>query len=269
MTANNSGEDAPRDVPGAPGSEDPDLEAMEALERETALAAGQDRFPVLINVLMDYFVSSDKSLDFLERYQRFGENSAEFEGLAEEIRDAIRNPRASAPAVNAVLNSSLTQQEVRSMLSELLDQMLEQGEYSPDALEQADEEARAARPSPDAMLDYYAKRPVAIPIKGLKQYKLPLWAWGGISLVLILIGVGLLYIPWPEFLLSIPYAFVGIGVLGLGFTVVAMLGLREEIQNPAKEAARAALKEEAQAKREAKQEARGGTLSDRIRRTLS
>lgn len=269
MTANLPGDDSPRENVDASLPGDPSVEDA-VLAREAVIDQYQGRFPVIINVLDDYFVSSDRSLEFLEKYQKHGEARAEFEGLAEEIRDAIRNPKESTPLINAVLGSSLASSESRSMLSELLDQMLEQGDFSPQALEEADEQARAERKRPDAetMFDYYANRKFAIPFKSLRKFEYPLWAWLAGSAVVFLFGIGLGYLPWPEFMRFLPITFLAIGILGIAFCIVAMLGLRDEILNPDKEEKREREKAEFREKRDAK---RGDkeSLASRVRRTLS
>lgn len=270
MTANLSGDESPYENDEASPSSTPSVEEEAVLAREAVIEEHQGRFPVIINVLTDYFVTSDKSLVFLEKYQKWGEARAEFEGLAEEIRDAIRNPRESTPLVNAILGSSLSQQESRSMLSELLDQMLEQGDFSPQAIEDAEEEEqeKRKRPDPDDMFTYYARRKFALPIKSLKKYSLPMWMWLAGSVGVLLFGVLLGYIPWPDFLNWFPLTFIALGILGVAFCLVAMLGLRDEILHPDKEKERDKEKEDFRSKREEK---RGNkeSLSERIRRTLS
>lgn len=271
MTANPSGDETPRESVDATPSHTPLNEGEALLDRQAVMDEYQGRYPVIINVFTDYFVTADKSLDFLDRYQKQGERRAEFEGLSEEIRDAIRNPKESTPLVNAVLGSSLTQQQSRSMLSELLDQMLEQGDFSPEAVEEAaEEETLTGRKRPDAetMFSYYAKRKFAIPIKNLKQYEFPLWWWLAGSGGLLLFGVGLGYLPWPEFLRWFPITFVAVGIIGVAFCLVAMLGLRDEVLNPDKEARREKEKEEFYQKRAEKKGNKEG-LADRIRRALS
>ena len=269
MNANLPGDGSPRDNVDAPSRDDSPIEDA-VLAREDVLDQYQGRFPVIINVLDDYFVSRDRSLEFLEKYQRHGESRAEFEGLAEEIRDAIRNPKDSTPLVNAILGSRLTSAESRSMLSELLDQMLEQGDFSPQALEDADKQAKEERKRPDAgtMFDYYAKRQFAIPVKNLRKFEYPLWVWLGGFAGLFLFGIGLGYIPWPEFMRFLPITFLAIGTLGIAFCIVAMLGLRDEILNPDKEEKREREKAKYREKREAKRESKE-SLASRIRRTLS
>lgn len=257
----------PEDGTPRVNADDADPVAEAALARQAILDESQARFPVLINVLTDYFVTADKSLLFLDRYQKQGERRAEFDGLAEEIRDAIRNPRVSTPVVNAVLGSGLTPQQARSMLSELLDQMLEQGDFSPEAMDAADaeERSRRQRPDADAMFAYYAKRRYAIPIGPLRKYNLPMWLWLAGSVAVLVFGVGLSYIPWPDFLTWFPVTFIGIGVVGVAFCLVAMWGLRDEVLNPDKEERRAKEKAEFQSKRDAKRTDKG-SLSDRVRR---
>lgn len=269
MTTNLPGDESPHENADAPTLGASSVED-DYLAREEIVDQYQNRFPVIINVLNDYFVASDKSLDFLAKYQKYGESRAEFEGLAEEIRDAIRNPKESTPLVNAVLGSALTSRESRSMLSELLDQMLEQGDFSPQALEEADQEIQAERKRPDAdvMVTYYARRKFAIPVKSLKRFEYPLWKWLAGSAVVVAFGVALGYLPWPDFMLFLPITFIAVGAIGLAFCAVAMLGLRDEILNPDKEERREQEKAEFRKKRDEK---RGDkeSMAERIRRTLS
>lgn len=269
MTANLPGDESPHENVDASPAGDPSVEDA-VLAREAVIDQYQGRFPVIINVFNDYFVSSDRSLDFLEKYQKHGESRAEFEGLAGEIKDAIRNPKDSTPLVNAVLGSSLTSPESRSMLSELLDQMLEQGDFSPQALEEADEQVKSERKRPDAeaMVSYYARRKFSVPIKSLKRFEYPLWMWLAGSVAVLLFGVGLGYLPWPEFMRFLPITFLALGVIGVAFCIVAMLGLRDEILHPDKEENREREKADFRAKRDAKRENKE-SLADRIRRTFS
>lgn len=270
MTANFSGDETPQEHADDSLPRDPSVEGETVLERENVLKEYQGRFPVIINVFEDYFVTNDKSILFLERYQKQGEARAEFTGLKDEIMDAIRNSRESTPLVNSILRSKLTQQEARSMLSELLDQMLEQGDFSAEAMEAADEEAREnrQRPDPDDMFAYYAKRKFAIPVKSLKKFEYPLWMWLAGSAGVLVFGVLLGYIPWPEFLNWFPITFIALGVIGVAFCLIAMLGLRDEILHPDKEERREKEKSEFLDKREDKRKNKD-TLADRVRRTLS
>lgn len=267
MTANLPGDEAPHENADA-SPQGASVVNEDVLAREAIIEQHQGRFPVIINVLTDYFVTKDRSLDFLTKYQKQGEARAEFEGLSAEIKDAIRNPRESTPLVNAVLGSSLTAQESRSMLSELLDQMLEQGDFSPEAMADADEEETRERPDPDAMFSYYARRKFAIPFGALKKFQYPLWMWLAGSGGVLLVGLGLGYLPWPDFMRFIPITVLVLGVLGVAFCLVAMLGLRDEVLHPDKEKTREKEREAYNKKREDKRGEKT-SLADRIRRTLS
>lgn len=269
MTANLPGDESPHETADTSSAGETPIEDA-VLAREAVIDQYQSRYPVIINVLNDYFVVSDRSLEFLDKYQKQGESRAEFEGLAEEIKDAIRNPKDSTPLINAVLGSSLTSPESRSMLTELLDQMLEQGDYSPEALDEADGAApgETKRPDAETMVSYYAQRKFAIPIKKLKQYEYPLWMWLAGSIGVLLFGLGLGYLPWPDFMRFLPTTFLVIGVIGVAFCIIAMLGLRDEILHPNKEENREREKAEFRAKREEKRAGKE-SLTERIRRTLS
>lgn len=269
MTTNFPGDDELRETADTtPSGGYPEEDTV--LSREAVLDQYQDQYPVIINVFTDYFVVADKSAQFLERYHKYGEGRAEFEGLAAEIRNAIRNPKRSTPLVNAVLGSQLSAPEARSMLSELLDQMLEQGDYSPEAVENAERETKehGERPDAETMVAYYARRKVAIPVGKLREYEYPLWGWLAGASGVLLFGVLLGYIPWPSWLSFIPLTFLALGVLGVLVTLLAMLGLRDEILHPDKEERRAREKAEYRKKRNEKREGKE-SLADRVRRSLS
>lgn len=234
---------------------EPDVEATEAPSAEAL-----SRFPVLIGVLEEYFVGRDRTSSLLKKYHRVGEESAEFEGLSEELRDAVRNPRVATPVVNQVLGSSVSHVEMRTMLSDLRDQLLQTGEFSPEALDDARNEAvrteKSSKPTPNEMLDYYARRKFAVPfVPWFKDHPFPLYYYLVVGVAVLLVGIGLGQIPWPSWMEWLPTMFSAVGIILTGFSVISMASLRGEIANPESEATREG-REEFHSKREAKREAK-------------
>lgn len=193
--------------------------------------ADLDRFPVFVAALETYF--PDNSLDMLANYHQYGEESSEFQGLDAELVDAIAHPRVSIPVVNYILGSSFTPQDGRRVLAELRDQLLQRGAFSAENL--AEERARqekAADREDEARetIDYAYKRAVTIPVGPLRKHPIQLrWMFIG-GAALIIVASLLFYIPWPSWLLWIPWAPMGIGIIAVFFSGVAMTGLRTEVR---------------------------------------
>lgn len=207
-------------------------------------------FPVLSTMLATYF-GTGKELLFLERYEKFGEGTAEFAGLQDDLRLAIRSPKRAAREVNAVLGTELDPQTMRGQLVELLDQITASGAWSPEVIEEAEAEERDARPDPEDVLAYYFTRKVSLPASLGKaaRFKIPLWGllFGGFVLLGLGIAVGSL--PLPSWLAWVSLVPLVVGLLTVAFTAVAMLGLRTEIRNPEREEARRKAREEMEEKR--------------------
>lgn len=214
-------------------------------------------FPVLAMMLSTYFATG-KDLLFLERYERFGESSAEFAGLADDLRAAIRHPQRATREVNAILGTDLDVPTMRGQLAELLDQITGAGQFSEEAQAEAEAEAEEKRATPDEMLDYYAARRVSLPAftGSLSRFEFPLWSVLAAGFVSIALGLGIGNLPLPDFLGWIPGMFSIVGLVIIGFTAMAMLGLRSEIRNPDREEKRRAAREEDAAKRAEKRERR-------------
>lgn len=232
---------------------------------------GSERFPVLAAILDEYFAHGDRSSALMKKYHRAGESISEFEGLSDELRDAVRTPQASTPVVNAVLGTALTRAEARSMLSDFRDELLQQGEFAPEYIEEEErekrEERRNSRPTTDELLSYYARREVAIPLlPWFRDHPFPLFYYLGAGVVLLFIGIGLGQVPWPSWMNWLPLLFLVGGVLVAGLAAVAMLLLRGELLNPEPEdeyAARQEFKQQRNERREAR--ADKPSVADRVR----
>lgn len=220
-----------------------------------------DRFPVFVAVLETYF--PDRSLDLLARYHQYGEESSEFQGLDDELADAVAHPRTSIPVVNHVLGSDFTPTDGRKVLAELRDQLLQRGQFSAENLaEETARQEQAADREDEAreIIDEAYKRPVAIPLGRLRNHPIQLrWMFLG-GAALIIIASFLLYIPWPSWLLWIPWAPMGVGIAAVFFSGVAMTGLRAEIRERRDAIANGLAPDEEPPKK---------TLRDRMRNMLS
>lgn len=244
-----------------PGSEDVD---------STVDSVGVDYtesvdYPVLQYVLLSYFGSAeyrrpDRSQTFVEKYLEHGEGSAEFTGLAAELRKAIRAPKSATPMLNEALGIELEPLEVRNHLAALLDQITQQGDFDVDAAQEKaareKAEAQAQAPTPDDLLDNYFWRKVRIP--GMKGREVSLWMLLVGGFMIGAIGIGLDRLTLPPWLDWISVLFIVAGLLIIGLTAAAMRGLREELRRPEKEAKRASEKAAADAKRAARRSERRG-----------
>lgn len=204
-----------------------------------------DRFPLLAGVMETYFTRPNGNIDFLTAYEVRGEASVEFDGLAAEMKDAVRNPRPATRVINHVLPGlDLTHGTVRQQMIELLDQM--QG-IAPDETT-TDEEPEAL--SVDALYDEWLFRRVRVlPIGKFADREFPLWQIFLAGLVVLLIGTGLgVFIPWPGFLIWIPTMIRTIGGVALAGSAVAMLIFRSNARRPERVAEREQERKAAMAK---------------------
>lgn len=242
-------------VASEPGSENPG-----PLTDSKGVAAYTESldYPVLQYVLLNYFGSAalrraDRSSEFVEKYQVYGETTSEFEGLAAELGKAIKSPQSATPMLNEALGTDLEPFDVREHLSSLLDQITNRGEFDDGAAAEreriAQEATAAVAPSPDDLLNNYFWRKVRIPVPILRDHEIPLWMMLVAGFVIAGLGIGLANLPLPGWLSWIPLMFIVLGLVVVGLTAGAMRGLREELRRPEKEARRAAEQEEAAAKR--------------------
>lgn len=243
-----------------------DEEIVAALDK-LEIPESQD-FPLLQRVLLLYFRHYSgvrrRDVAFIKRYQRTGENSVEFEGLADEIRKAIKSASLATPMVNEALDTALTREQVRRHLVSLLDQMLKKGEFSEEEMKAKKQEEAEAKATPQELLDGYLFRRVN-PFPGrFRAIYFPVWQAFAASFGSIVVGVLLAtYIPWPQWLRWLPVLFMSVGLVGLAITSVAMTSLRDELRNPKKEEDRQKAKEALSLKK-----ARAAERAERWRKLL-
>ena len=192
--------------------------------------ASADKFPVLRALLEAYFVDRDAGVEFVARYHKHGESSAEFTGVADELRYAIKHPREATPVVNELLGLDLSVSDMRSTLSDLLDQMTQQGDYDP-ANVTADEPEEEG-PSTEEVMDYWLLRRITLPIKPLRDKPIPLWLLLVVALGIFLIGLGLGSLQLPSALAWLPLLLQGLGIVATLAIGGGMLTLRREITHP-------------------------------------
>ena len=223
-------------------------------------------FPVLQGILLTYFprtdshgrkVRADNQSEFLDRYARDGEAAAEFAGLAEELRSAVRHPKSATPVVNEALGTDIPPMEMRRYLAELLDQITQSGQFDPEPAEQdAEEDARSQRePTPEELLDHYFRRKVRLPWgpESLTRYRVPLWSVLLSGFAIGGAGLGLSQFEAPSWIGWFPYSLIALGFVIIAVSSTAMRGLREELKAPEREARRERAKAEAQASKERRQ----------------
>lgn len=219
-----------------------------------------DEFPVLQQVLRRYFLDlgpawRGRDGAFIKRYHKLGEDDIEFEGLADEIKEAIRFPKRATPMLNATLNLDLTVEQVRRHMQDLHNQMLERGQYSAEAKQAAKQAKKDAEPTAQEVSGAYWFRRIN-PIPGRRDVFFPAWYALAFFVGLMILGVVLkTYVPFPSWLEWVPAPMMGVGLVGMGVTAFGMRGMRDEVVHPEREQDRAKAKERA-AKRRADQEER-------------
>lgn len=217
-------------------------------------------FPVLQGILLTYFRREGDDVKFLKRYARDGETSAEFAGLADELREAIRYPKRVTPMVNAALELRVQPMEMRRHLADLLDQITRSGEYDSNDADVTPAENEHTSPEPDELLDYYFRRKVQLPWGLLGERKVPLWSVWISGFAIGGFGLALAQLPWPSWLDWFPITFIALGLVIIGVSSVAMSGLRQELKAPEKEARREQARAAADAKKKGRKEQRSKWL---------
>lgn len=193
------------------------------------------RYGVLTPVLMTYFVPG-RELDFLRLYEQYGETRAEFAGLDADLKRAIQEPKHAARELNPVLDTDLPETELRGLLASLLDQIRGTGEFS----EEAEERlvlSTGDRPESEALLAYYWKRPVSLPafMGPLGNREFPFYYTLLVGMALVALGMGIDQLPLPGFVNTFTAGLMVLGLIILGWSAVAMLGLRNELRRPDRE----------------------------------
>lgn len=214
-------------------------------------------FPTLAHVLIAYFAEG-KELKFLELYERHGERRSEFAGLTDELRQAMKKSQRATREINGILGTELAPSEVRIQLSELLDQLLEQGDFSPEQQEADRKEAKEAKDAkkatPADLLAYYFTRRRQLP-DGLGRFsglEFPLWAALAAGFLFLAVASFLHALNPPQWLAWFPAGFAIVGMLIVGLVAVGMLGLRDELAHPDRAEKRRRAREEDKKRRKEK-----------------
>lgn len=205
-----------------------------------------DRFAMLAGVMETYFTQPNGNAIFLAEYEIRGEASAEFDGLAAEMRDAIKHPREATQVVNYALpGMDLGHVIVRQQLVELLDQM--EGN-TPDPVPGSDPvsaEAAAGPKASDVSYDQWLRRKIPLlPVGQFRDHQYPIWQVFLAGVLILLVGSALgVFIPWPGFLVWIPTMIRSVGGLIVAVTAVLMFVYRQSDRHPEREAEREEQKE--------------------------
>lgn len=239
MTADNAHISDPDEAASREGADEavipPAVNAPGALPEPTE--ADLERFPLLLGIMETYFVRENGNLEFFAAYEERGETSVEFEGLVDELRDAIKFPRPATRVVNYALPGvDLNHLVVRQQLIEILDEL--EGNTADAATPRkrsagADEDEGTVLTAEELYDAWLFRRVAPLPFGPLKAYQYPLWQIFLVGLVILLIGMALgIFIPWPGFLVWFPTALRSIGGVILGFSAVAMFIFRQSARRP-------------------------------------
>ncbi len=226
-------------------------------------------FPVLQPVLEAYYPGPGRRVDeggdarLLEDYAREGEDSARFEGLMDDLRSAIRRPKAAAAMVNAVLGlegeDAVDGVQARELLADLADR-LRAGDSGTGDGEDADADEAGEKPPASrdsvAVLQYVVLRKVALPVPWFRDHPLPMWVFLGSGFAIGTVGLLLGRLPLPGPLAWIPALLSLLGLVLMAAAALTMKGLEDDITKPEKAAKRAERRAEQDAKREDARERR-------------
>lgn len=228
---------------------------QEKFERATA------SFPILKYVIEEYFGSPERptrDTEFLERYEAIGEESAEFSGFLDDLTAAIKKYSLAASLVNGLMGTTMTNGEVRTHLTMLKDQILQQGDFDPQA-EDANDPFLVNSAEDRIKASFLWKREIPIgPLKG-KAYPVIYYFLAGVLVVLI--GLGISYIPYIG-TFGVLLMFIG-GIICF-IVAVGMLSMRNEQLHPEKAQEREAKIAELEKEKAERNKAKKGGLLQRI-----
>lgn len=199
-------------------------------------ARASERFPVLKFVIEDYFGSPERQsrdTEFLVRYEEIGEESAEFNGFLEDLDTAIKQYSLATTLVNGLMGVNLASTEVRTQLTSLKDQVQHQGDFrDSDPEEDAQKDPWMLETTPDRLQASFFYKRALIPVGSLKDKPLPMYYYILASILLILVGLGISYIP---FIGGLGTIFMVIGAILCFLLAVATLSMRSDYINPERE----------------------------------
>lgn len=217
-----------------------------------------ERFPVLKYVIDEYFGSPEqenKDVQFLARYAEIGEDSAEFNGFLDDLTEAIKQYSMAASLINGLMGTTMTNGEVRNQLTMLKDQVLEQGEFDPQATD--DQDPFLINSASDRIqASFMWRREIPIgPLKG-KAYPVVYYFLAGVAIFLL--GLGISYIPYVG---GLGVILMLIGGIVCFVVAVGTLAMRNDYLHPEKERAREAKKAEMEDKKDDKNQSKPGLVS--------
>lgn len=222
--------------------------------------AACDEFPVLKFVIEEYFGSPEKpgrDSVFLAQYAEVGEDSAEYAGFMDDLTAAIRKYQLATPLIDGLMGATLSPAEVRTNLVSLKDQLLEQGAFSPVDIEDERKRDPLLVDSTDERLKSSFLRQREIPFGPWKGRTFPMYMYLLASLALVLIGLGITYIPYVG---KVGFVFILVGGVGAFVFAIAMLSMRSDFNHPEVVEAREEARRESEEKKAARKQ-RGGFMS--------
>lgn len=186
-----------------------------------------DKYGVLLRNLKKFFPTVENPLDrsdeFILEYRTEGENDIRFDGLADQIKIAVKNPIEFSSALNYTMDYVLTPDETREYMIDLYNRLTKK-----------DDTLIKAKEDPQELMSYYTTKNVKVPFGKEIPYfgsSVPLWGLALISLALATIGwLGYTFLNFPVIGMLF-FLILVIGVLGLLYSTLTMFFLRDEVVN--------------------------------------
>lgn len=189
-----------------------------------------ERFPVLKYVIEEYFGSPERQtrdIEFLERYEELGEDSAEFNGFLDDLNEAIKQYTLATTLVNGLMSANLSSSEVRTQLTSLKDQVLHEGEFGPEDEDHDDDPFLVNSAQERVQASFLWKREIPFgPLKG-KAYPMVYYLIAGIAVVLL--GLLISYIPYIG---GFGVLLMAIGGIACFIVAIGTLSMRNEHMHP-------------------------------------
>lgn len=195
------------------------------------MASTEQEYPQLRAALTDYIIPG-KEDELVFKYQRDGEESAEFNGLGAELQTAAKDPDSVVPLFYDLVGFEGEPRELREGCIDLYNRLKNVGDYDPEKIEGVEGAELFAKSG--GMPLHLGDKPVTI-----RGKVVPLWGAAAFFMGVVAVGYLLMFVPWPGFLRWLPAVFFMVGLAGLLFTSAAVVMLRSEAKDPAKAARRA------------------------------
>ena len=212
--------------------------------------SSDDEYPQLRAVLREY-ISTGKEDILVLRYQKVGEESAEFDGLGADLQKAAKAPESAADLFREELGFEGDVSEIRHGCIELYDRLKGVGDF---------DAAKQDRVEGSELFDQYAGIPLMIGGRPVVVRGRTIPLWGGFAGSVAILALAYLLgniLPLPGFLQWIPALLRIVGFAAFAVTSFALIGKRGEVRDPGKAARREKAIAEAKAKRDEKRERKG------------